>query len=124
MCERFYYLIFYCCCRLFQYLIQKRYYNGIMAKKSSSDNSNALPFDNGSPANNILNGLQGFPNTKKVMQVLQLIKVMKVLQLIKVMKVLQLIKIQKLNKVLPRTPWDLRGPKVTQVPKDRPAIMD
>ncbi len=35
-----------------------------MAKKSSSDNSNALPFDNGNPANNILNGLQGFPNTK------------------------------------------------------------
>jgi hypothetical protein len=39
-------------------------YNDIMAKKSSSDNSNVLPFDNGNPANNILNGLQGFPNTK------------------------------------------------------------
>jgi hypothetical protein len=36
----------------------------IMAKKSNSDNSNVLPFDNGNPANNILNGLQGFPNTK------------------------------------------------------------
>ena len=83
-------------------------YNGIMAKKSSSDNSNVLPFDNGNPANNILNGLQGFPNTKgdtgstiiKVIQVLQLIKVIQVLQLIKVIQVLQLIKIQKLNKVL------------------------
>jgi hypothetical protein len=38
-------------------------YNNIMAKKSSSDNSNELPFDNGNPANNVLNG-QVFPNTK------------------------------------------------------------
>ncbi len=38
-------------------------YNNILAKKSSSDNSNELPFDNGNPVNNVLNG-QVFPNTK------------------------------------------------------------